>query len=63
MSKIQAYDFYIEYMKGKKNIVVDVLCRKPIVCSLIGISADWKYHLLVEYIKNKFACELMDGHT
>jgi hypothetical protein len=25
------------------------------------ISADWKSHLLVEYSKNKFACEVMDG--
>ena len=25
------------------------------------ISIDWKSHLLVEYSKNKFACEVMDG--
>jgi hypothetical protein len=25
------------------------------------ISANWKSHLLVEYSKNKFACEVMDG--
>jgi hypothetical protein len=25
------------------------------------ISVDWKSLLLVEYSKNKFACELMDG--
>jgi hypothetical protein len=25
------------------------------------ISADWKSHLLVEYSKNKFSCEFMDG--
>jgi hypothetical protein len=61
-SKIQAYDFDIEYVKGKKNIVVDALSRKPTTCSLMEISADWKSHLLVEYSKNKFACELMDGH-
>lgn len=29
---------------------------------LMEILADWKSHLLVEYSKNKFACELMDGH-
>jgi hypothetical protein len=29
---------------------------------LTGISADWKSHLLVEYSKDWFACELMDGH-
>jgi hypothetical protein len=27
------------------------------------ISVDWKSHLLVEYSKNKFACELMDGQV
>jgi len=25
------------------------------------ISVDWKSHLLVEYSKNKFTCEVMDG--
>jgi hypothetical protein len=64
-------------VKGKKNIVVDALSRKPAACSLtkisvdwkspaacslIEISVDWKSHLLVEYSKNKFACELMEGH-
>jgi hypothetical protein len=29
---------------------------------LTGISVDWKSHLLVEYSKDWFACELMDGH-
>jgi hypothetical protein len=60
VSKLQAYDFDIEYVKGKKNVVVDALSRKPEICSLAEISADWKSHLLVEYSKNKFACELMD---
>jgi hypothetical protein len=27
------------------------------------ISTDWKSHLLVEYSKNKFACELLDRHV
>jgi hypothetical protein len=29
---------------------------------LARILADWKSHLLVEYSKDWFACELMDGH-
>jgi hypothetical protein len=29
---------------------------------LTGISVDWKFHLMVEYSKDWFACELMDGH-
>ena len=38
--KLQAYDFDIEYMKGKNNVVVDALSRKPTLCSLTSISAN-----------------------
>jgi hypothetical protein len=61
VSKIHAYDFDIEYVKGKKDVVPDALSRRPTVCSLMEISADWKSLLLVEYSKNQFVCELMDG--
>jgi len=61
VSKIQAYDFEIEYVKGKNNVVVDALSRRPLTLSLMNISVDWKSHLLVEYSKDKFACEILDG--
>jgi hypothetical protein len=61
VSKVQAYDFDIEYVKGKNNAVVDALSRRPELCSLSEISVDWKSELLVEYSKNKFACEVMDN--
>jgi hypothetical protein len=61
VTKVHAFDFDIEYFKGKKNIVADALSRRPATCSLMEISIDWKSHLLVEYSKNKFACEVMDG--
>jgi hypothetical protein len=61
VTKVQAFDFDIEYVQRKKNIVADALSRRPVACSLMEISADWKSHLLVEYSKNKFACEVMDG--
>jgi hypothetical protein len=61
VSKIQACDFDIEFVKGKNNVVVDALSRTPLVYAMTDISVDWKAHLLVEYSKNRFACELMDG--
>jgi hypothetical protein len=59
--KIHAYDFNIEYVKGKKNVVFNSLSKRPTMCSLMDISIDWKCHLLVEYFKNQFVHELMDG--
>jgi hypothetical protein len=63
VSKIQAYDFDIEFVKGKNNVVADALSRRPSVYAMTDISVDWKAHLLVKYSKNRFACELMDGQV
>lgn len=62
VSKIQASNFNIEYVK-RKNMVVDSLSKNPAICLLSQISTDWKAHLLVEYSKNTFAYKLMDGDT
>jgi hypothetical protein len=61
VSKIQDFDFDIEYVKGKRNVVVDALSKRPPRYSMMDICTDWKAHLLVEYSKKKFACEMMDG--
>ena len=61
VSKVQASDFEIEYVKGKNNVVVDALSRRPTTLFLMSISTYWESHLLVEYSKNKFACEILDG--
>jgi hypothetical protein len=59
--KIQAYDFDIEFFKGNNSVVEDALSRRPACYSLSKIYVEWKSHLLVEYSKNRFACELMEG--
>lgn len=61
MSKVRAYDFEIEYVKGKNNVVVDALTRRPVTFSFMDTSLDWKSQLLVEYFKNKMACQILDG--
>ena len=66
VSKVQAYDFDIEFIKGKNNTIANALSRKPslaTLCSLSKISADWKAELLVECFKNEHACEVMEGLT
>lgn len=64
VSKIYAYEFHIEFIKDKNNIVADALSKKPSIstlCSLSEISIDCKAQLLVEYSKDQHACEVMDG--
>jgi hypothetical protein len=59
--KIQAYDFDIEFVKGKNNAVADALSRRPSIFAMSGMSVDWKEHLIVEYAKDQFTCQLLDG--
>lgn len=60
ISKIQAYDFEIEYVKGKHNVVADALSRRPEINALSVVTTDWKSLLLVEYSKDSFACDLLE---
>jgi hypothetical protein len=61
--RIQAYDFDIEFVKGKNNMVDDALSRRPSIFALIGVSVDWKDHLVMEYAKDQHACQLLDGQV
>ena len=60
VSKIQEFDFDIEYVEGKNNVVKDSLSRRPSI-SLMDVAEDWKAILEVEYAKDKISCELFDG--
>jgi hypothetical protein len=40
VNKIHAYDFDIEFFKGKNNIVADALSRRPSIYSMTNISFD-----------------------
>ena len=59
VSKVQAYDFDIEYVQGKHNVVVDALSRRSTRLSLMSICHDRKVLLLVEYSKDRRACEIL----
>jgi hypothetical protein len=61
VSKLQEYYFGIEYVEGKKNIFFDALSKRPAAFSMTEILVDWKSILLVEYSKNTFTHELMEG--
>jgi len=40
VSRLQAYDFDIKYVEGKKNIIVDALSRRLATFSMFEISID-----------------------
>jgi hypothetical protein len=63
VSRIQTYEFDIEFVKGKNNAVADALSRRPSIFSITGVSVDWKDHLVMEYTKDQFACQLLDGQV
>jgi hypothetical protein len=54
------YDFDIEYVKGKNNVVAYSLSRRPTTFAISETTIDWKSLLLVDYSKNAFAGEMID---
>jgi hypothetical protein len=60
-SRIHAYDFDIEFVKGKNNVVVVAFSRRPSIYAMTDVSIDWKDHLVMEYARNQFTCQIMDG--
>jgi hypothetical protein len=43
-------------------VVADALSRRPTAFAIYEIATDWKSSLLVEYSKNAFVGELIDGN-
>jgi hypothetical protein len=63
VSRIHAYDFDIEFVKEKNNVVVDALSKRPSIFAMKGVSVEWKDHLVMEYAKDQFTCQLLDGQV
>lgn len=61
VSKLQSFDFEIQYIRGKKNTTADTLSRNPSFYSLSSIIANWKKTITTEYTKDKFTQGILDG--
>lgn len=59
--KLQAYDFDIEFVKGKKNVVVDALSRRPHIYALAKITRDWRNKITTEYVRDTWASGVIAG--
>ena len=42
-------------------MVADALSRRPSIYVMTDVSVDWKDRLVMEYARNQFACQVMDG--
>lgn len=51
----------MEYVQRKHNVVANALSRRPTGLSLMSICEDWKAQLLVDYSKDRRACEILEG--
>ena len=60
VSKIQAFDFDIEYVRERIMWYSNSLSRIPSIF-LKDVAGNWKATLEVEYAKDKFPCEIFDG--
>ena len=48
------YDFGISYIKGKENVVVDALSRRPRIFSLIRLRVDLKEKVLEQLLGDRW---------
>ena len=62
ISKIQAYNFDIEYVKGTHNVVADALCRQGQLNTITSITNNWKNEIVAKYAKDTKTKEIMEGN-
>jgi hypothetical protein len=48
------YDFGISYIKGKENVVVDALSRRPCVFSLVPLKLNLREHVLTQLLGDRW---------
>lgn len=58
---MQAYDFDIEFIKGKKNVVADALSRRPHLYALVEVLGDWRDRIAVQYTRDDWAYGIVAG--
>lgn len=63
VSRLQEYNFEIVYVKGKINIIVDALSRRPHLFSLVEIDDDWRELNVANYAKDSWATGIIEGTT
>lgn len=63
ISMLQAYDFDIEYVKARHNVVVDASSPRPSLCVIFDISANLVTNIKFEYAKIDFTTKLLDGRA
>jgi hypothetical protein len=44
-------------------VVADALSRRPSIFAMSGVSVDWKEHLVMDFAKDQFACQILDGQV
>lgn len=61
MSRLHAYVIDIVYVEGKNNVVANILSRRPHLCYLVEITADWRELISAKYAKEFSATIIIEA--